>query len=235
MLKLIRLEYKKNKIGRYVRNAAILTGILLLFFWAFVYMGIANDPDTGVPDAALGAGGVTANVELITGIAYMIFAAAMHASFIITAYKDKTMGLMFTYPIKRKKILAAKMLATWLFCTAVLAAAKLLVYASIFAGSFFLKPAFAVDYSLFQLRFYPLLLLKSCVTISVSFLALFVGMLLKSSKAALVASFLLIILMQGNIGDASLAGNMLLPIILAVISLLSAVVSIQRVEYRDVW
>ncbi len=33
------------------------------------------------------------------------------ASFIVSAYKNKTMNLMFSYPIKRQKILAAQMLA----------------------------------------------------------------------------------------------------------------------------
>lgn len=30
MFKLIRLEWKKNRIGKYVRNALILTGVLFL-------------------------------------------------------------------------------------------------------------------------------------------------------------------------------------------------------------
>ena len=71
------------------------------FLFAFVYLGIANDPDTGVPDAAVGATGVTVNVELITGIAYMIFATVMHSSFTISSYKNHTMNLMFSYPIKK--------------------------------------------------------------------------------------------------------------------------------------
>ena len=79
MLKLIKLEYKKNNISKYVRNAILMSGIILIFLFAFVYLGIANDPDTGVPDAAVGATGVTVNVELITGIAYMIFATVMHS------------------------------------------------------------------------------------------------------------------------------------------------------------
>ncbi len=34
MLKLIKLEWKKNNIGKYVRNAVILAGLLCLFiFW----------------------------------------------------------------------------------------------------------------------------------------------------------------------------------------------------------
>ena len=52
MLKLIRLEWKKNNIGKYIRNAVILAIILCTFLFALAYLGIANDPDTGMPDAA---------------------------------------------------------------------------------------------------------------------------------------------------------------------------------------
>ena len=48
MLKLIKLEWKKNNIGKYIRNAVILAIILCTFLFALAYLGIANDPDTGV-------------------------------------------------------------------------------------------------------------------------------------------------------------------------------------------
>lgn len=47
MLKLIKLEWKKNNIGKYIRNAVILAIILCTFLFALAYLGIANDPDTG--------------------------------------------------------------------------------------------------------------------------------------------------------------------------------------------
>ena len=52
MLKLIRLEWKKNNVGKYIRNVVIMSGLICLFIFALCYLGIANDPDTGVPDAA---------------------------------------------------------------------------------------------------------------------------------------------------------------------------------------
>ena len=46
MLKLIKLEWKKNNIGKYIRNAVILAIILCTFLFALAYLGIINDPDT---------------------------------------------------------------------------------------------------------------------------------------------------------------------------------------------
>lgn len=45
MLKLIQLEWRKNNIGKYIRNAMILAGVLCLFLFALAYLGIANDPE----------------------------------------------------------------------------------------------------------------------------------------------------------------------------------------------
>ena len=99
MLKLIKLEWKKNNIGKYIRNAVILAIILCTFLFALAYLGIANDPDTGVPDAALGNEMISSSIELFTGMSFLVFTGVMLASFIVTAYKNKTMNLMFSYPI----------------------------------------------------------------------------------------------------------------------------------------
>lgn len=56
---------------------------------------------------------------------------------------------------------------------------------------------------------------------------------MKSSKATIVASFLLIFLTQANIGDFSFADNAILPVGLMVLSLLFAFLSVYHVETRD--
>ena len=52
MLKLIKLEWEKNNIRKYIRNAGVTAFVLCLFMFAFAFLGIAYDPETGVPDAA---------------------------------------------------------------------------------------------------------------------------------------------------------------------------------------
>lgn len=84
-----------------------------------------------------------------------------------------------------------------------------------------------------NISFYIQLILKSIVLVSMGFIALFAGMLLKSSKASIITSFLLIFLTQANIGDFSLAGNPGVSVILMVISLASAALSVRNVETRD--
>ena len=211
MLKLIKLEWKKNNIGKYVRNAVILAGLLCLFIFALAYFGIANDPDTGVPDAAPGNEMVSSSIELFTSMSFLIFTSVMLASFIVTAYKNKTMNLMFSYPIKRQKILVSQMLA----------------------GSHFMTSAFPLDFNMASLSFYVQLILKSVVIVSMSFIALFIGLAMKSSKATIISSFLLIFLTQANIGDFTMKNNLVFPVILTLVSLVFAVLSVYNAETKD--
>ena len=232
MLKLVRLEWKKNNIGKYIKGVIIMAALLGLFVFALAFLGIANDPD-GTLDAAPGTDVISAPIELFTSMAFLIYTSVMLASFIVSAYKNKTMNLMFSYPIKRQKILASQMIAVWTFNFAALILTKLAIYMCVFFGAKFMQSSFTVDFSIGSLSFYIQLILKSVVIVSMSFIALFVGMALKSSKATIVTSFLLIFLTQANIGDFTMAGNAVFPIILTAISLLFAALSIINVESKD--
>lgn len=233
MLKLIKLEWKKNNIGKYIRNAVILAIILCTFLFALAYLGIANGPDTGVPDAALGNEMISSSIELFTGMSFLVFTGVMLASFIVTAYKNKTMNLMFSYPIRRQKILVSQMLAVWIFNFITLILTKLLVYGCVLIGSLFMKSAFLLDFNMASASFYVQLILKSIVIVSMSFIALFIGLAMKSSKATIISSFLLIFLTQANIGDFTLKDNLAFPVILTGISVVFAVLSVCHAETKD--
>lgn len=233
MLKLIKLEWKKNNIGKYVRNAVVLAAILCLFMFALAYLGIANDPDTGIPDAAPGNNTISSPIELFTSMSFLVFTSTMLSSFIVSAYKNKTMNLMFSYPISRRKILASQMLAVWIFCFFALIFTKLFIYGTILLGSRFMVSSFPLDFNMASLGFYIQLVAKSIVIVSMSFIALFIGIAMKSSKATIITSFLLIILTQANVGDLTMANNAVFPVILTVISLVFALLSVYGAETKD--
>ena len=233
MLKLIKLEWKKNNIGKYIRNAAILAVILYLFLFSFAFLGIANDPDTGVPDTAPGNETISPSIELFTSMSFLVFTGVMLASFIVSAYKNKTMNLMFSYPIKRQRILISQMLAVWIFNFTALVLTKLVIYGGILANSRFLESAFPIDFDMTGPGFYIQLIVKAMVIVTMGFIALFVGMAMKSSKATIITSFLLIFLTQANIGDLTMANNTVLPVSLTIVSLAFAFLSVCRAETKD--
>ena len=216
-----------------MRNAVILAALLCLFIFAFTFLGIAEEPD-GTLDAAEGMNRISMTIELFSNISFLIFTSVMLASFIVSAYRNKTMNLMFSYPIKRQKILASQMIAVWLFNFLALAATKLLLYGCVFTGAKSLPSPFIIDFDMGSPPFYIQLLMKAAVIVSMSFITLFVGMTMRSSKTTIIASFILIFLTQANIGDFTLAVNPAVPVILTAASLIFAVWSVINAETRDV-
>ena len=67
MLKLIKLEWEKNNIRKYIMGVVIVAVLLGLFIFALAFFGIANDPD-GTLDAAPGTDVISAPIELFTSM-----------------------------------------------------------------------------------------------------------------------------------------------------------------------
>lgn len=98
-----------------------------------------------------------------------------------------------------------------------------------------MQSSFLIDFNMGSLSFYTQLILKSVVTVSMSFIALFAGMIKKSSKTTIVTSFLLIFLTQANVGDVTLRDNAIFPVSLTALSLVFAVLSIYNAEKKDLF
>ena len=234
MKKLIVLEWKKTRIRRYALGALVITVLAALFLFAQCYLGIANDPVTGVPDAAPGTFNITSQVELVTNVCFMVFTCVMLAGCVTGAYRSKHRALLFTYPVRRKTLLAAQMLAVWLFAFFSMALAKLAVYGLLFAAGQVLTPDFPLDYSMAAPGIYGQILLKSAVTVSAAFIALPVGRLFRSRRATILASFFLLLVMNGTVGPFSLADNAAVPLLLAAAGLGCGALSVAGIEEQDI-
>ena len=224
MGKLIVLEWKKNRAGRYGLAVAILTAALALFLFAQVYLGIANDPVTGVPDAAPGTFNISSQVELVSNVTFLVFTCVMLAGCVTSAQRRKTMLVMYTYPIPRKKLMLAQILAVWIFSAAALALAKLLLYGMLFAAGQILEPDFPMDYTLFAPDLYLQIVLKAVVIATFSLIA----------KATIIASLLLLVLMNGTVGPFSLADHAAVPLVLSAAGVICAAATLTGVDRRDV-
>lgn len=228
MLKLIKLEWKKNNIMKYVRNAFVMICILLLLLIA-----IAGELEADQTRLAYGNSMLRSGVELFTNMSFIIFTSAMLASFIVGAYKNKTMNVMFSYPISRKKILLSQMLSVWIFNFTGLVLSKILIYCALVAVKKFTYIT-AESIALGSSMFYMEILVDSAVMISISFIALLVGLWMKSSKAAVITGVIIVCFTQGNIGVYSLVGNIPFYIILLAISAVSVFLALYKIEKKDV-
>lgn len=227
MLKLIRMEWKTNRIGKYIRNAVILTASLLAFS-----MLVGAELDRDVPPV-YGKSMLIAGVDLFSHMGYIIFTGVMLAVFITGAYENRTINLLFSYPIKRRKILAAKLLAVWIFNYAAMVLSKLAIYAGLFLTSPYTGISVG-DIRLGEASFYLNILISSAVMVSISFVALLIGTWMHSSKSVIVASVILTFFTQGNIGEFTLSGSIPFYIVLMLLSIAAVVLLLADVEKRDV-
>ena len=108
---------------KYIRSAIIMTAILLSFI-----LLVAGESELEEPAGLYGMSIITYEVEVLTHMCYMIFTGVMLSGFLVSAYENKTIGLMFSYPIKRQKILLSKVFAVWIFNVLALMISKVLIY-----------------------------------------------------------------------------------------------------------
>ena len=228
MFKLIKLEWKKNNIKKYIRNVIIMTVVLSILILAAAGE-LVTDEIAGMYNNNI----VFISVEMFTHISFMTFTSTMLSAFIVSPYKDKTMELMFMYPIKRQKIFLSQMLSVWCFNFFALIIAKIIILGILaLIGHHVNIWGFGTNFS--NPFFYCQIAISSAIMISVCYIALLVGLRMKSSKATIVTTVILVCLTQGNIGTYTLANNIPFYILLMVLSIFAVIKSVYKIELKDV-
>ncbi|MGG2064142.1 ABC transporter permease [Bacillus sp. S14(2024)] len=127
MLQLMKLEMKKFKFGWYVKGALIANVIItaLFIFLNYIQQIEGNVFIESSEKAFLFIG------AMVRGT-FIVFAAVLIAQLVIEEYKNKTILIMFSYPIDRKKIIASK-----LFIVAILTFITIWLSNIVVAGAIF--------------------------------------------------------------------------------------------------
>ena len=228
MLKLIRLEWKKSNIIKYIRNASIMVVLLLI-----IHLAVAGELESEETVLSYGGSMLKSGVELFTNMSFIIFTSTMLASVIVSSYKNKTIHLMFSYPISRKKIVLSQMLSVWIFNFIALVLSKVIFYTMLVVTKEYTHIT-AANITLGSSMFYIEILVNSAVMVSISFIALLIGLKMKSSKATIIAGVIIVCFTQGNIGSYTLLDNIPFHITLLIISAISVFLTLYKLETRDV-
>lgn len=94
MLNLMRIEMRKMKLGWYVRGAFFANFIILGFLWMVTFTE-GKDTFQTIDDTFLVTGTFVRAV-------FIVFGAVLISKLVISEFKNKTILVMFTYPINRK-------------------------------------------------------------------------------------------------------------------------------------
>lgn len=184
---LIKLELKKIHFRNYILFSALL--IVLSMYFVFVALHDSSGISRTFENTFR-------TVEMIFAFVFVIFFAVLNSALIISEYNNRTILLMFTYPVDKKKVIVSKLLVITLFI------AVSMVIGYIFSGLFIagLDGRFDLLEGEFGADILGRWILRAAVTVIVfSCLGLWTfaaGMVKKSVAATIVSSVLFIFLRQ---------------------------------------
>lgn len=225
----MKLEIKKFKFGGTIKGVIIANLIILGFLFISIY---ASQTDKEMTLNTYN------NIFLFTGIfvraTFSIFAAVLISKLIIDEYKNKTINILFTYPINRKKIMIAKLGIVLIFAFTAMIISNIFLNSSLLILNIFtpfikdsLTPSILMNLSIN-------IVIYSVAFSFVSLIPVYVGMQRKSGSATLVTSIIIVSLLNSGIKGNSLSSIIIIPVILALIGAVVAYLSIKDVEKADV-
>lgn len=228
MLHLIKLEFKKNKFKGNLLGVGIANIIISLFI-TLLYFDPVISEDVGILtyQEALFA------IDTFIRATFIIYASVLLAKFVIEEYKSKTISLMFTYPVNRKKLIFAKLIivALWTFLV--------IVASNIFVTGVFLT----IDHSNHLIpetldegviaKHAWNVLLNAVAAAGMSLIPLFFGMLKKSVPATVVSSIIIVAAICSNNNGFSLSMIIAVPLSLAAIGVLISYLSFRNIDKVD--
>ncbi|EJQ36236.1 hypothetical protein IEC_03706 [Bacillus toyonensis] len=228
MLRLMKLEMKKFKLGWYVRRAIIANiAILALLIFTSIVSQIEGDPEMRDPQMVL------LMASTLVRATFIIFGSVLIARLIIGEYKNKTILLMFSYPINRKKMMISKLVITAILTFITVIVSNILVVGVFFGiDSYFsiLPNSFTID----QLKQEGINLVPLAVaTAGISLIPLYFGMRKRSVPTTIVSS-LIVVSIAMNSTTFSVATFLPLQLALVTIGVAIAYYGIKNIEKEDI-
>ncbi|MFK4322090.1 MULTISPECIES: ABC transporter permease [Bacillus] len=229
MLRLMKLELRKFKLGWYVKRAVIANIVILaLLIFVSIVAQIEEDPKIRDPQIILSM------ASALVRATFIIFGGVLIAKLIIDEYKSKTILLMFSYPINRKKMMVSKLAitATLTFITVILS--NILVVGIFFGiDSYFsiLPNSFTVDQLIQEgINLIPL----AIATAGISLIPLYFGMRKRSVPATIVSSIIVVLIAINNPPIFPIATFLPLQFTFAAIGVAIAYYGIKNIEKEDI-
>lgn len=127
MIKLIKLELRRNNIRTYVIASIMIAIVMLGFLYLFAYAP-KLDPNDKDLEIFLGYNNLIPLFGVLNMAAFCVLSAVMYSKFIIEDYSGNRPVLLFSYPISRKKILFSKLSVVSIFTIISMIISNLIIF-----------------------------------------------------------------------------------------------------------
>ncbi|MFJ8518529.1 ABC transporter permease [Lysinibacillus xylanilyticus] len=230
MFKLLRLEWKKNCMSGYFKSLIIC---IIGIFAAVALMAVGSGDEKMFLDYT----DFMSLTNIIIRIVFIIFSSVILSRLVIDEYKNKTVQLLFTYPLKRKKIILAKLSLVFGFCFFSIMIATFMINIAVY----FLNPMIGLFETPVEIQemvaTIPSTFINAFMMAGVSLIPLYFGMRKKSTASTITSAVLIGFVINATVSDgttySSLYQIIAVPIILCLIGLIVGYLSYRKVDKVD--
>ncbi|MCR2807153.1 ABC transporter permease [Paenibacillus soyae] len=230
MRHLIKLELKKGKLFSYIGGSLLAYGILAGFLMLIYMVEGPSQEEEVFRDY----GEMLLLIDTLVRATFIIYASALISRSIIGEFRDKTMALLFTYPVSRKKIIFAKLIIVFVWTFANIMIANALI------GGLFLAVNSVTGYvddtvtTTILLQHGAHVLTHGIAAAGMSLLPLAVGMRKKSGTATVISSIFIVMIVCSNNMGFSLSSIIAIPLSLGALGILLTYLSFRNIDRVDV-
>ncbi|TQR20511.1 ABC transporter permease [Psychrobacillus vulpis] len=233
MLKIIKLEWKKNRLTSYFKGLAIcIVGIFVAV--ALMSLGSQKGNDPMFPNYEE----FMSLTNILIRIVFIIFSSVILSRIVIDEYKSNTIQVLFTYPLQRKKIIQSKLSIVFGFCFFSIIISTLIINISVF----FLNPImgfFEAPVSISEIiTTVPTTFINAFMIAGVSLIPLYFGMRKKSTATTITSAVLIGFLINATVSNGGSSTSLFqfigVPIVFCLLGLVIGYLSYHKIDKIDV-
>jgi len=230
LLKLLRLEWKKNCIAGYFKGLiSCIVGILA----AVVLMALGSGDEQVFRDYT----DFMSLTNILIRIVFIIFSSVILSRLVIDEYKNKTVQLLFTYPLKRKKIILAKLSLVFGFCFFSIIIATFMINIAVY----FLNPMMNLFDTPVEIQemvaTIPFTFVNAFMMAGVSLIPLYFGMRRKSTASTITSAVLIGFVINATVSNGDSSASLFqfvgVPISMCLLGLIIGYLSYYKVDKVD--
>ena len=228
MWNLIRMEIKKVPLKPHIAGLLIANFIIFLLSVFTSSLLTASGNISTLPGFAPVQLDTVTLAAMLVRATLIVWEAVLISVFVIEEYRNKTIGLLFTYPISRTKLITAKLILICCISFTFYVLSNIFQYATIFLA------AKCFDFVTFS---FGNIMTQAVTTISailLGLLPLYVGMIKKSAIATVVSSIIIVAIASNSQGSS--AGLLSIPIaaiIFGIIGITFSAITMRKMILSD--
>lgn len=223
MFNLIKLELRKIKPKHLAKGIAIADlGILAMLTFMCVISKVEQE------DLFANGGDFIIFSELLTLATFIIYGSVILAKLTVSEYKNKTIQLLFMYPISRKKLLVAKVIIVYCFvlCAVVISNLVNIPYMYVLEAIMDVIPA-NINFDIL-VRALPMLIVCAFVSGFLTLVPLYFGMIKKSTGRMIATAVIVVSLTTSSMGSLmSIKAYLLRVVVLGAIAIASVLLTMK--------